>query len=105
MYFVKRTGQRQAAVNLAHSKAVLQQRNAAMDVLLEVNVSCEASKQWLAPARLAAVVPALLTLRNLRIRGLMTMAAYEVDAESCRATFARLRTLLDDLRPLVDPRH
>jgi uncharacterized pyridoxal phosphate-containing UPF0001 family protein len=39
----------------------------------------------------------LLRLRQVRVRGLMTMAALQ-DSESCRPTFATLRELRDRLR-------
>lgn len=65
-------------------------------VLLEVNVSGEASKSGFAPDELRAAFPALLELGGLRISGLMTMAP-RGDAAVARQTFAGLRELRDEL--------
>jgi pyridoxal phosphate enzyme (YggS family) len=83
----------------------LVKRNATLDVLLEVNASDEASKHGFAPADVPGLAPELAALRNVRVAGLMTMAAYEADAERCRPTFAALRKLRDDLQRLVAARH
>jgi PLP dependent protein len=80
-------------------------RNATLDVLLEVNASGEASKHGFSPAHLLGVAPTLAALQNVRVCGLMTMAAYEEEPERCRKTFAALRTLRDEIRSLVEPRH
>jgi PLP dependent protein len=69
----------------------------AVPILLEVNASGEASKQGLEPADLDGLVPELLKLKHVAVRGLMTMAALQ-DAEACRPTFVRLRQLRDRLR-------
>jgi pyridoxal phosphate enzyme (YggS family) len=74
-----------------------------LDVLLECNVSGEASKagfQAHEPARwealLAELVP-LADLPSLRVRGLMTMAPVVDEAAAARPYFARLRELRDYL--------
>lgn len=79
-----------------------------LHVLLEVNVSGEASKYgWQAPdwqhsattrAALWADVRAILALPGLNVRGLMTMAPIVPDAEATRPVFAALRALRDALR-------
>jgi pyridoxal phosphate enzyme (YggS family) len=72
-------------------------------VLLECNVSGEASKAGLAaadPARWEALVPeveAIAALPGLRLRGLMTMAPIVPAPEEARPYFARLRALQDYL--------
>jgi pyridoxal phosphate enzyme (YggS family) len=65
-------------------------------VFLEVNASGEASKQGFAPAELLGLVPMLRALKQVQVRGLMTMAAFQ-EAEACRPTFIVLRNLRDDL--------
>lgn len=65
-------------------------------VLLEVNVSGEASKSGFAPDELRAAFPGLLELEGIRISGLMTMAP-QGDAQTARRTFAGLRELRDEL--------
>ncbi|HZZ78152.1 MAG TPA: YggS family pyridoxal phosphate-dependent enzyme [Gemmataceae bacterium] len=67
-------------------------QNRSIDVLLEVNVSGEASKQGFAPTAL----PNLSGLTRVKVRGLMTMAMLQ-DAERCRPTFTSLRALRDRL--------
>jgi pyridoxal phosphate enzyme (YggS family) len=69
-----------------------------VDVLLEVNASREANKHGFAPDELPGLVPGLAALQHMRLRGLMTMAAFEQDPERCRPTFALVRQLRDRLR-------
>jgi len=75
-------------------------------VLLEVNVSGEASKYGfdMSPAAGAEVhaafiadVEQILALPHVRLRGLMTMAPIVTDPEQARPVFAALRRLRDDL--------
>lgn len=65
-------------------------------VLLEVNVSGEASKSGFDPAELRRVLPELGELRGIAIRGLMTMAP-QGDKDIARSTFEGLRELRDEL--------
>jgi pyridoxal phosphate enzyme (YggS family) len=76
-----------------------------VDVLLEVNASGEASKHGLAPEEVPALVPQIAGLRQVRVLGLMTLAAFEEDPERCRPTFAQLRDLRDRLRDELGPPH
>lgn len=76
-----------------------------VSVLLEVNASGEANKHGFAPAEVPAVLPHLSVLRHVRVRGLMTMAAWEEDPERCRPTFALVRELAERLRGDVPPPH
>lgn len=68
-----------------------------MRVLLEVNISGEASKHGFAPAALMAEAAALAALRGIQVQGLMTMAPLEVAAETARPVFRGLRQLRDAL--------
>ncbi len=68
-----------------------------LSVLLEVNVSGEASKHGFTPDDLLATAADLLTLPGLRIEGLMTMAPFVADAEATRPIFRALRQLRDEL--------
>ncbi|MHB1423810.1 MAG: YggS family pyridoxal phosphate-dependent enzyme [Gemmataceae bacterium] len=68
-----------------------------LPVLLEINVSGEASKHGFDPEDVVGLARQLATLRHIRVEGLMTMAAYEEDPERTRPTFAELRTLRDRL--------
>ncbi len=68
-----------------------------LPVLLEINVSREASKHGFAPEEVDGLAAAVAALKHVRVDGLMTMAAYEEDAERTRPTFAALRELRDRL--------
>jgi pyridoxal phosphate enzyme (YggS family) len=72
-------------------------------VLLEVNASCEESKHGFRPEQIPALTPHLLRLANLKVCGLMTMAALEEDPERCRPTFALVFQLRDRLRTELGP--
>lgn len=77
------------------AEAIKQQRR--VEILLEVNASGEVNKQGFAPADVAHLAPIISTLKQVQVRGLMTMAALQ-EAEACRATFASLRALRDSLQ-------
>lgn len=76
----------------------LQAEGRALDVLVQVNTSGEASKYGLPPAEVVAFVRALPAFSALRVRGLMTLAMFTEDAARVRACFVRLRELRDELR-------
>jgi pyridoxal phosphate enzyme (YggS family) len=76
-----------------------------VDVLLEINASHEANKQGFAPEALPGLLPELSSLRQVRVHGLMTMAALVDDPELCRPTFAVVRELRDRLRGDLAPPH
>jgi hypothetical protein len=63
-------------------------------VLLQVNVSGEASKAGMAPEALAGVVAP----RHVPLVGLMTMAPFGIGVAEARALFGRLRRLRDELQ-------
>jgi pyridoxal phosphate enzyme (YggS family) len=78
-----------------------------MPILLECNVSGEASK-WGWPlsdeAEWESTVPEfarICDLPNLEVRGLMTMAPMVIEAERVRPVFQRLRALRDYLRQAI----
>ncbi|MFH1084600.1 MAG: YggS family pyridoxal phosphate-dependent enzyme [Chloroflexota bacterium] len=76
-----------------------------ISVLLEMNVSGEASKfglaAWDAASRAALLdeLAPLAEMRHLQVRGLMTMAPIVPDPEQARPVFRALRELADFLRP------
>ncbi len=65
-------------------------------VLLEVNVSGEASKHGFSPTMLKASLDQLLKLPRLQVEGFMTMAPLTKDPETTRPYFAQLRKLRDE---------
>lgn len=64
-------------------------------ILLEVNVSGEASKYGLSPQEVPELLEFLATQPAVTIEGLMTMAPFCPDPEQTRPVFARLRQLRD----------
>jgi pyridoxal phosphate enzyme (YggS family) len=68
-----------------------------VDVLLQVNASREASKHGFAPEEVPGLAARIAGLRQVRVQGLMTMAAFEDEPQRCRPTFAALRQLRDRL--------
>ncbi len=66
-----------------------------LPVLVEVNVSGEASKFGVAPADLEPLLERVAALPGLRLDGLMTVGAPVARAADARPGFARLRELRD----------
>jgi PLP dependent protein len=66
-----------------------------LPVLVEVNVSGEATKFGVAPEGLEPLLESIAALPGLRLDGLMTVGALAERAEAARAGFARLRALRD----------
>ncbi len=69
-----------------------------LPILLEVNVSGEASKAGLRPQDVAPAVETILELPGLRIDGLMTMAPIVDEPEQARPVFRDLAMLRERLR-------
>lgn len=68
------------------------------DVLVQVNVSGEASKYGLAADEVAAFADRLHALSSLRVRGVMTMAPFDAPEATLRTVFARARACADVVR-------
>jgi pyridoxal phosphate enzyme (YggS family) len=68
-----------------------------LPVLLEVNVSGEATKGGFSIAETEAAVKAIKQLPNLKLMGLMTVAPFVADPEEVRPVFRKLRELRDSL--------
>lgn len=68
-----------------------------LNILLEVNVSGEASKFGLKPEEISAVLEVANACPRLIVDGLMTMAPFAPEAEKARPYFKQLRDLRDRL--------
>lgn len=68
-----------------------------LSILLEVNISGEASKDGYAEVTLRNEWTEIATAAHLDIVGLMTMAPLDADADATRAVFQGLRRLRDEL--------
>lgn len=75
-----------------------QKHNRIIDILLQVNTSGEESKFGCAPNAVVGLAQEVLSLPNIRVRGLMTIAAFADDPEVTRPMFSLLRVLRDDLQ-------
>jgi PLP dependent protein len=92
------------SVDSVHLAKRLSERAAAIDktlpILLQVNVSGEASKSGFAPAprdAFLSVVNEILALPNLDVQGLMTIAPIADQSDKARPHFRALRELRDEL--------
>lgn len=66
-------------------------------LLLEVNISAESAKHGFSTEELLADWKTVLSLNNLQVEGLMTMAPFSENPENARSVFRRLRELRDRL--------
>ncbi len=64
-----------------------------MTVLLQVNISGEITKHGFTPEGLMQTLPDLGRLKNIEIKGLMTMAPHYDDPETARPVFRGMREL------------
>jgi PLP dependent protein len=72
-----------------------------LPILLQVNVSGEASKEGITPAETPELARQIASLPHVEVQGLMTIAPLVQDAEETRPVFRGLRALLDHLRTEV----
>jgi pyridoxal phosphate enzyme (YggS family) len=80
------------------ARRLSEQRPAAMtalNVLVQVNVSAEASKSGVAPAQALSLCEKIHTLANLRLRGLMAIP----EPGAPRSRFHEVRVLFEALKP------
>ncbi|NBV63948.1 MAG: YggS family pyridoxal phosphate-dependent enzyme [Planctomycetes bacterium] len=79
-------------------QAAASRRPTPMEVLVEVNVSGEASKSGIAPPAVRHMLDQMDTMVNLKVRGLMCMAPLSGGQDEARRTFERCKELFDDCR-------
>jgi len=72
-------------------------------ILLEVNVSGDATKHGFLPDKLDEAIASLAGYDRVEVRGLMTMAGRTTGIEGARADFACLRELRDAVRASASP--
>ncbi|ACD94188.1 YggS family pyridoxal phosphate-dependent enzyme [Trichlorobacter lovleyi] len=70
-------------------------QSAACDILVQVNVSGEATKSGTTATEAVELVRHIAKLPNVRVRGLMTMPPFFDDPEAARPYFRELRLLAD----------
>jgi pyridoxal phosphate enzyme (YggS family) len=90
------------SVASAHALAAIDHRaelaQVCQSVLIEVNVSGEASKDGIAPSGLQELLEGATNLAHIQVRGLMTMAPAG-DEGAARRTFSGLRDLMAQMQP------
>lgn len=69
-----------------------------IQILLQVNVSGEASKHGIAPPAVIHLIEQIETMVHLKLRGLMTMAPHTDNPEDTRPVFTRCRELFEEVR-------
>ena len=97
-------------VNLIHSVDSLRlveelhgfgnKTDSVVDILLQVNVSGEATKHGIVPPAVRHLVDQIDLMLHLRLRGLMTMAPYSENPEDARDVFKRTRELFEETQAL-----
>ena len=74
-----------------------EQNSRIIDVLLEINIAGEESKEGYDLEELYKELPEIMKLKNINIKGLMTMAPFTDDEVLVRGVFKRLREIKDEL--------
>ncbi len=78
--------------------AVGRERGRPVPVLLQVNVSGEATKGGFEPGELDGAAGHIVALDGLQVKGVMTMAPFEAPETVLRATFSGARAALETVR-------
>lgn len=73
-----------------------------LPVMVQVNVSGEATKSGCLPGQASAIVDAVAGSQNLRLAGLMTVGLNSMDEAPVRAAYADLRALRDSTAARLD---
>lgn len=67
-------------------------------VLIQVNVAEEETKFGLKVEQTIPFIESLMEYENIKIKGLMTMAPHEEDAEMTRPVFKKLKQLFEEIK-------
>jgi PLP dependent protein len=79
------------------AEAISEHAQQAIPILIQVNVSGEASKYGFAPNEVRSAIERVSHLPHLEIKGLMTIAPYTDNPEEVRPIFRQIRMLRDSL--------
>jgi pyridoxal phosphate enzyme (YggS family) len=69
-----------------------------MDILVQVNIAQEEQKSGVYTDKLYDLITGISTLRNLRVKGLMTIAPFTEDPEAVRPVFRELNKISVDIK-------
>lgn len=78
-----------------------EKRDLIQDILVEVNIAGEASKQGAALSQARALIALCDELPRLNLRGLMAVAPLSENPEDSRPYFRQLRNLWEETKPLL----
>lgn len=81
----------------------LEYENKEMDVLIQVNTSQEASKFGVSPDEALDFIRYVATLKNIHIKGLMTIGLFSAEEKKVRHCFRLLRSIRDQATALNLP--
>lgn len=73
-------------------------KNIVCDVLIQVNIAKEATKEGVNTDELIPLFMELIRLPHIRVRGLMTIAPYVTNPEKNREYFSKMRQLFIDIK-------
>ena len=82
---------------------VAQDSGVTLDVLMQVNVSGETTKNGVEPADVTALAERMHALRGLRLMGVMTMAPFDASESVLRSVFAGAREVRTQLQQAGHP--
>ncbi|MBU0468758.1 MAG: YggS family pyridoxal phosphate-dependent enzyme [Candidatus Omnitrophica bacterium] len=75
-------------------------QNKMVDVLIQVNTSCEEQKSGVEKEHVLELIKSVLELKNIRILGLMTIAMLTDDKDVIRKSFKGLRLIRDEVKAM-----
>ncbi|AFS78709.1 putative pyridoxal phosphate enzyme, YggS family [Gottschalkia acidurici 9a] len=78
------------------------QNNIVAKVLVQVNVAEEESKFGLKLEEAISFIESIQNYKNIKIKGLMTMAPYEEDTEKVRFVFRELKKLFETIKEKIN---
>ena len=88
---------------LEAASQAMQPSGRTLEVLIEVNVSGDATKTGLGPDEVEPLLPQIARLPQLHVCGLMAMASWGGTLDEARGDFVRLRALRDRLATCCPP--
>lgn len=74
------------------------QHKAPLNVLIQINISDEASKSGIQPEEMWGLAQQISALPNLRLRGLMAIPKPNTDIKQQKVAFRKMQQLFDDLQ-------
>ncbi len=73
------------------------QKDRVLDVLVEINISNEESKHGFTPHEFVSIIDEVKILKNIKVKGFMTMAPFTADEGVVREVFRGLRLFRDEV--------